>query len=99
MLVAAILELDHFYFEGMALVEDAVVKYEAGVLAIIDGVFYRGPGSGRGHPVIQQIAIDRIVREVLVVVGHIGLRVVRLSGQNKLAIISASRLHIGTQGL
>ncbi len=78
MFVAAILAAHEFYFKRVAFVEDAVVDYQAGILAVTDGVLDRQPDDRWGYLVVQQIPVKRIVREVSVVVGHVGLCVVCL---------------------
>lgn len=67
-----------FYFKRVAFVEDAAVDYQAGILAVTAGGQGRQPDDRRGYLVVHKISVNRIVREVSVVVGHVGLCVAYL---------------------
>ena len=76
--VAAILAAHELYFERVAFVEDAVVDYQAGILVVTAGVLDQQPDDRRGYLVVHNIPVNRIMREVSVVAGHVGLRVICL---------------------
>jgi hypothetical protein len=65
-------------------------------------IVYRGldrfPRQGWSHLIGLQIAINGIMRKMRMMVGMIGLRIVDLGAQEKLAVVNALRLH-GIAGL
>lgn len=78
---------------GVVLVQDAVIKNQASVIVILDDVFDAIPQLLGGNVVVLQIAVDGIVREVRMMVCKIRLRVIDLTGQNELTVITTSWLH------
>ena len=93
MRVAAILQSNHFYFVRMVLVRDAVVKYEKCIRICFNDALHLLPDNFGCHIIILQIPINRIVREVLVMIREIGLGIVDLSRHKKLTIVSSGWFH------
>jgi hypothetical protein len=60
-------------------------------------IVYRGldrfPRQGWSHLIGLQIPINGIMRKMRMMVGMIGLRIVDLGAQEKLAVVNALRLH------
>ena len=88
MLVAAILAAHQFYLERMALVQDSIVEYKAGVPAAADKVSDGLPDGIRRHVVLHEITVYCIMRENRFMLGHVGLRVIYKCRDHELTIIS-----------
>ena len=86
-LVAAVLAAHEFDLERVALVQHRVVEDQAGVPAAADQVPDGPPDGIRRHVVLHEVAVDGIMRENRLVLGHVGLRIVDQTGNYKLAII------------
>jgi hypothetical protein len=93
MLVATILVAHHFYIERVALVEDSIIEYQAGIFAAAGEVSDGLPdGIGR-HVVLHEIPVYGIMRENRLMVGHIGFRVVYKRRNDELTIITMGGLY------
>lgn len=93
MFVAAILAPYQFHLEGVALVQDRIVEYQAGIPVASDKVSDGLPDGIWRHVVIHQVTVYGIMRENRLVLGHVGLRVVDLGRDDELAIIPTRRLY------
>ena len=93
MRVAAILQSNHFYFVRMVLVRDAVVKYKKCIRICFNDALHLLPDNFGRNIIILQIPINRIVREVLVMIREIGLGIVGLSRHKKLTLVSSGWFH------
>ena len=87
MLVAAILAAHQFYLERMALVQDSIVEYQAGVPAAADKVSDGLPDGSWRHVVLHEITVYGIMRENRLVLGHVGLSVVYECRKDELTIV------------
>ena len=57
----------------------AVIEHDAALVVVLDGRADQIPDVSVADVVVLQIAIDRIVREVPMVIGQVGLRIVDLA--------------------
>ena len=69
----------------MILVGDAVVKDKKSIRVEFNDILDLIPNDRRRHVVVLQVSIDRVMRKMLMVIREVGLCVIRLGGNQKLA--------------
>ena len=90
--IAAVLSAHQFDLVRMVLVEDRVIENNAGVSAKLELRLNIFPNHARSQFVASDISIQRIMAEMIVVIGMISQREVYLTGQQKLAIVDPGGL-------
>lgn len=91
--IAAVLPTHQFDLVGAVLVRDAVVEQQKSIRVILDVFLGMLPDDLGCDVVVLQVAVDRVVRKMRVIVGKVGLGVVGLGRHKKLTVITSSRLH------
>ncbi|MCW8165907.1 hypothetical protein D8B25_14055 [Verminephrobacter aporrectodeae subsp. tuberculatae] len=94
MLVTAILQAHQPHLVRMVLVRNAVVKHKKAIGRKFNHTFDLLPDIIRRYIVILQIAIDGVMRKMLMMIGKPSLRVIRLRRNEKLTVITAYWLHV-----
>ena len=77
----------------MILVGDAVVKDKKSIRVEFNDILDLIPNDRRRHVVVLQVSIDRVMRKMLMVIREVGLCVIRLGGNQELAVVASSWLH------
>ena len=93
MCVTAVLQLYQLNLVRMILVGNAVIKDKKSIDVVFNDILYLFPNILRCHVIVIQVAIDRIMRKALMVIRKVGLRVIRLSGEQKLTVVAPCWLH------
>ena len=93
MSVTAVLQSHQFNFVRMILIRNAVIENQKTIRVMFNYFANLFPYNFWRHIVISQVSINSVVRKMLMMVRKISLRVIDLSRNEELAIVSPCWLH------